>query len=177
MVVLCLGCNLGDCHDTIRRMFARLKSFLGPPIKASRLMKTEPVGVAEEQPWYLNLIITGEFTGTARDLLSECQLIEAEHGRVREGGKKPRTADIDVLLFGDEIINDADLIVPHPEIINRRFCLEGLRDIDPALKIPRTGRTVRELHAAMPEKLKMQKIGFSAFMESDSTHQSRDHES
>jgi 2-amino-4-hydroxy-6-hydroxymethyldihydropteridine diphosphokinase len=150
-VALSLGSNLGDRRNYIDAMAASLRKIL-TGIRASRLMETEPVGVGEGHGAYLNKVVAGTYRGSAFELLEECLSIEARLGRVRVGCRSPRTADIDILLFGAETIcAPPRLIVPHPELLNRRFCIEGLMDIDPAILVPCLGgmRAVRGLRENM----------------------------
>jgi 2-amino-4-hydroxy-6-hydroxymethyldihydropteridine diphosphokinase len=135
---LSLGSNLGDRLFYIESMERALRSILADgSVKSSRVMETAPVGAScIGQPAYLNRIVAGYYSGGAYELLDACLSIEADLGRTRPAPKAPRTADVDILLFGDEEINDPPrLIIPHPELLNRRFCIEGLIDIDPSIKI------------------------------------------
>lgn len=111
----------------------------------SRVYETTPVEVKEEQPDYLNCVVEVEYGAAAIELLRFCQGVEAALGRVREssGEKAPRTIDIDVLLFGEEVIEGPYLVVPHPGSL-RAFNLRGLADLAPDVYIPERG-AVREL--------------------------------
>jgi 2-amino-4-hydroxy-6-hydroxymethyldihydropteridine diphosphokinase len=105
----------------------------------SKLYETAPVEVEEEQPDYLNCVAELECEIAAIELLRYCQGVEAALGRERKGERAPRTVDIDVLLFGDEVIEGPDFVVPHRGV-TRAFNLRGLADLDPDLHIPRHGR-------------------------------------
>jgi 2-amino-4-hydroxy-6-hydroxymethyldihydropteridine diphosphokinase len=111
----------------------------------SKVYETTPVEVDEEQPDYLNCVVEVRYGATAIELLRFCQGVEATLGRVRwvSGGKTPRTIDIDVLLFSEEVIEGPHLIVPHPGSL-RAFNLRGLADLAPNMFIPGRG-TVGEL--------------------------------
>jgi 2-amino-4-hydroxy-6-hydroxymethyldihydropteridine diphosphokinase len=113
--------------------------------RLSRVYETTPVEVEEEQPDYLNCVVEVEYGAAAIELLRFCQGVEAALGRVREssGEKAPRTIDIDVLLFGEEVIEGPYLVVPHPGSL-RAFNLRGLADLAPDVYIPERG-AVREL--------------------------------
>jgi 2-amino-4-hydroxy-6-hydroxymethyldihydropteridine diphosphokinase len=111
----------------------------------SKVYETVPVEVEEEQPDYLNCVVQMECGVPAIELLRYCQGIEAALGRERgeTGEKAPRTLDIDVLLFGEEVITEPELLVPHAGV-TRAFNLRGLADLDVDLYIAQHG-TVREL--------------------------------
>ena len=113
--------------------------FLG----ASQVYETAPVEVEEAQPEYLNCVVALECGVSAVELLRFCQGVEAALGRERKGEKAPRTIDIDILLFGEEVVEEPDLVVPHRGVL-RAFNLKGLADLDIGLKVPGYG-TVGEL--------------------------------
>ncbi len=106
----------------------------------SKVYETAPVEVEEEQPDYLNCVVEVRYGATAIELLRFCQGVEAALGRVRRkpGEKTPRTMDIDMLLFGEEVIEEPHLIVPHPGSL-RAFNLRGLADLAPDMFIPGRG--------------------------------------
>ncbi|MCL2218461.1 MAG: 2-amino-4-hydroxy-6-hydroxymethyldihydropteridine diphosphokinase [Chitinispirillia bacterium] len=163
-VALSLGSNLGDRASFISSMERMLRGIL-LDVRVSPLMETEPVGVDGPQPPYLNRVITGYFSGSPRMLLVLCQTFESELGRTRESPRGPRTADIDILLFDDLRVDDVSarphtLVIPHPELLNRRFCLEGLAAIDPGITVPLSGggRTVGELCENMDAKVAAQNV-------------------
>ncbi len=104
----------------------------------SKIYETEPVEVGGDQPEYLNCVAELECGLSAVELLRYCQGIEAALGRERKGAKAPRTIDIDVLLFGQEVIEEPEFGVPHRGIL-RSFNLRGLADLAPDLYIPGRG--------------------------------------
>lgn len=159
-VFLSLGSNKGDRGLLIAVMEKRLKAVLLPPVTVSRLMKTEPVGVAGRQRWFFNRIICGRYRGTAQKLLARCKEIETALGRTSKKKFAPRTADIDILFFGNSKIAEKDLVVPHPRIRERRFCLEGLAELAPRFKIPGRGRTISQLYSRMTDTVRSQKVIF-----------------
>jgi len=137
---LSLGSNLGDRFAYLRAAADALgrgprTSFVG----ASKVYETEPVEVEEDQPDYLNCVVALECGLPAIELLRYCQGIEAALGRERKGEKAPRTVDIDVLLFGNLVFEEADFIVPHPGI-ERAFNVRGLADLGSGLCVPGWGR-------------------------------------
>lgn len=158
-VVLGIGSNLGDRFHYIHLMEKELCLVLSGPILKSDLMETEPVNVDHHQ-WFLNRIISGSYDGTALELLDRIEIIEVKLGRDKKSQLAPRTADIDILLFGEEIINTAILTIPHPQIINRRYCLEGMNQIVGNWLIPGKGRLVSEHFNSMNAQIKAQKIRF-----------------
>jgi 2-amino-4-hydroxy-6-hydroxymethyldihydropteridine diphosphokinase len=139
-VFLSLGTNLGDRLAYLRAALDALGR--GPSMSlvgTSKVYETAPVEVEGEQPDYLNCVAELECGLPAIELLRYCQGIESALGRARKGEKAPRTVDIDVLLFGDEVIDEPGLEVPHRGV-TRAFNLRGLADLDPGLLIPGRGR-------------------------------------
>ncbi len=103
------------------------------------MRETDPVGLLD-QPRFLNAAARVRTTLGARELLAQLLAVERELGRTRGGGRwGPRTIDLDLLLYGDEAIDESGLTVPHPRLHERRFVLEPLADLDPGLAIPRRG--------------------------------------
>ena len=147
-VVLSLGTNSGDRVLNMRRMEKELLNILDPPLRFSSLMETEHVG-GGQRPAYYNQLIRGGYAKSPRDLLHQCQAIELAMGRRREGPFAPRTADIDILLFGNAVVSTPALEIPHPRFRNRRFVLAPLADLAPDLRDPLTRKTVRELLAEL----------------------------
>ena len=139
-VFLSLGSNLGDRLAYLRAALDALGR--GPSITlvgTSKVYETTPVEVGNEQPDYLNCVAELECDLPAVELLRYCQGVESALGRERKGEKSPRTVDIDVLLFGAQIIDEPDFQIPHHGI-TRAFNLKGLVDLDPDLHIPGRGR-------------------------------------
>ena len=137
---LSLGSNLGDRLAYLRAALGALGR--GPSITlvgTSKVYETAPVEVEEVQPDYLNCVAELECGLPAVELLRYCQGVESALGRERKGEKAPRTVDIDVLLFGEEAVDEAELEIPHRGI-TRAFNLKGIADLDPDLHIPGHGR-------------------------------------
>ena len=138
-VFLSLGSNLGDRLGYLRAATEALGR--GPHIEvsgSSKVYETEPVEVGGEQPEYLNCVVEGECGLPPVELLRYCQGVEAALGREGKGRKTPRTVDVDVLVFGDDVVESPELTVPHPGVL-RTFNLVGLADLDPDLYIPGLG--------------------------------------
>jgi 2-amino-4-hydroxy-6-hydroxymethyldihydropteridine diphosphokinase len=135
-----LGANLGDRERTLHEAVAALAAEDGVEVVAvSTLRETEPVGVGE-QPLYLNGAAELDTTLTARELLDRLLAVEQRFGRVRVPGEHaPRTLDLDLLLYGDEVIDERGVTVPHPRLHERRFVLEPLAELAPGLVVPGRG--------------------------------------
>ena len=136
-----LGANLGDPRGQIERALELLAAEDGVELVAvSTLRETEPVGY-ENQPAFLNGAAELRTSLSARELLGRLLAIERRLGRVRGEGPRfgPRTIDLDLLLHGDEIVAEPGVVVPHPRLHERRFALEPLAELDPALEIPGRG--------------------------------------
>lgn len=135
-----LGANLGPREVTILRAVDLLAAADGVSVVGvSQLRETEPVGVVD-QPAFLNGAVALDTTLSASELLETLLAVERELGRVRTERWGPRTIDLDLLAFGDEVIDEAGLTVPHPRLGERRFALEPLADLDPELVLPGLGR-------------------------------------
>ena len=143
-VAIALGSNLGGRGAHLDFAVSRLSQILGST-RASSRSDTAPVGVAGEQPRYLNAAVVGSTTLTAHELLAAMQAIEAERGRTRPFVNAPRTLDLDLVLYGDAIVSDAVLTVPHPRFRERAFVLEPLAEIAPEMVDPVSGLTVKAL--------------------------------
>ena len=134
-----LGSNLGDREQAIRSALAAIAELPDTElVRVSSLYDTEPVGEVD-QPNFLNAAVMVDTELDARTLLWNLMLVERRLGRVRTQHWGPRTIDLDLLLYGDEIIEDEDLRVPHPEIIRRSFVLVPLVELEPRLVHPGTG--------------------------------------
>ena len=134
-----IGSNLGDRETNLERALELLAAEDGIEIAAvSEIRETEPVGPVEQGP-FLNGAARLETSLAARALLACLLAVENRLGRVREERWGPRTIDLDLLLYGDEQIDEPGLSVPHPRLHERRFALEPLADLDPGLEIPGQG--------------------------------------
>lgn len=140
---LSLGSNLGDRAANLRTAIERLNG-VAMVLRVSSFYETEPMEF-RDQPWFLNCAVEVQTGKTALEFLADTQVIEHDLGRNRALHKGPRTLDIDLLLFGDEVIDQAGLTVPHPRMHLRRFVLAPLAELSSALPHPVLGKTVRDL--------------------------------
>jgi 2-amino-4-hydroxy-6-hydroxymethyldihydropteridine diphosphokinase len=149
LVYIGLGSNLGDREATIRRALELLAAQGDIEVEAvSSLRDTDPVGY-EDQPRFLNGAAALRTRLSAQALLRRLQAVERELGRDRSGPRfGPRTIDLDLLLYGKEVIDAAGLVVPHPRLTERRFVLEPLLDLDDSLEVPGHG-SIRALLAGL----------------------------
>ena len=135
-----LGANLGDRERSLLAAVDALAAADGIEVAGvSSLRETEPVGVGE-QPLFLNGVVALETELSAQELLDRLVAIEQRFGRVRVPGEHgPRTLDLDLLVYGDETIDEPGLTVPHPRLHERRFVLEPLAEVAPGLVVPGRG--------------------------------------
>ncbi|WP_278808162.1 2-amino-4-hydroxy-6-hydroxymethyldihydropteridine diphosphokinase [Obesumbacterium proteus] len=144
-VYIALGSNLANpLHQVQSALNALAELPQTKLIATSSLYRTPPLG-PQDQPDYLNAVVALDTDLSAENLLDHTQKIELEHGRVRKDERwGPRTLDLDVLLFGDEIINTERLTVPHYDMKNRQFMLYPLAEIAPKLHFP-TGESLQSV--------------------------------
>jgi len=136
-----IGSNLGEPERHIAAALDLLRAQEGIDVVAvSSFRETEPVGYLE-QPNFVNGAAALETALSPRELLDRLLAIELELGRRRDEGPRfgPRTIDLDLLLYGDETVDEPGLTVPHPRLAERRFALEPLAELDPSLEIPGHG--------------------------------------
>ena len=150
-----IGSNLGDRVSHLQRAVDGLASTSGIEVAAlSPVYETAPVG-GPPQPDYLNAVVAVDTTLSPRELLVLANRLEADADRVRKERWGPRTLDVDVLLVGDERVDDADLVVPHPRMTDRAFVLVPLADLEPewATWIPPEHAEVRptDIRLILPE--------------------------
>ena len=134
-----IGSNLGDREAHLSRAIELLSAEDAIEVSGvSQIRETEPVGPVEQGP-FLNAAVQVETELAPRELLDRLLDIERRMGRVRRERFGPRTIDLDLLLYGDEVVEEPGLTVPHPRLKERRFALEPLSDLDPGLTIPGAG--------------------------------------
>ena len=141
-----LGSNLGNRlaflrggRDSLLNRFAIILR------RASGVYETEAVGGPADSPSFLNAVLEIDTALAPGDLLAACLAVEEEFGRTRSTEWAPRTLDIDLLLYGDTVIDESGLQVPHPRLHERAFVLAPLSEIGPDLLHPRLGKTIRAL--------------------------------
>ena len=160
---LLIGGNQGDRVSNLAQARTHLSSAAGTIRAASSLYETEPWGKSD-QPWFLNQALALETPADAHTLLKTVLHIEEEMGRKRMEKYGARLIDIDILFFNDAIVTmeakagEPGLIIPHPEIPNRRFVLEPLDEIASRYIHPVSGKSVRELLLACTDPLKVKKL-------------------
>lgn len=143
-VAISLGSNLGDRRAHFEYAIDALQLDL-TDISVSAFLETEPFGVGPEHGPYLNAAVVGQTQLPARVLLERLLEIEEERGRARPYPMAPRTLDLDLILYGNEIIAEDGLAVPHPRFRGREFVLRPLAEIAPEMIDPVTGQCISEL--------------------------------
>lgn len=144
LVAVAIGSNLGDREAHLEFARSRLRALLSGA-RASSSYDTPPEGVEGPQAHFLNAAVVGETTLSARGVIEALRAIEEERGRERPYARAPRTLDLDLILLGDQIVQEPGLIVPHPRFRERRFVLEPLAEIAPGLRDPVSRKSIGEL--------------------------------
>src|SRR5713226_8130947 len=145
-VYLSLGSNVGDREQMLQAAIDQLNSSQVRITRISSVYETEPQG-QPNQRWFLNLVVEAETELFPRQLLARVAKIEQQLGRRRMLAKGPRTIDIDILFYGNFIIDTAELTIPHPRFSERRFVLAPMVELAPELRDPVSRRTMRDLLA------------------------------
>jgi 2-amino-4-hydroxy-6-hydroxymethyldihydropteridine diphosphokinase len=156
VVYLSLGSNVGDRSANLAAAIASLRS-LGEVASVSSFYETEPVGFTA-QPWFLNCAVKLMTDKTPKQLLADILDLEQKMGRVRSQKDGPRIIDVDILLFGDSIVETKGLTIPHPAMHQRRFVLEPLAEVAPGVRHPMFKRTIRQLRDALPPGQAVRKL-------------------
>lgn len=146
-----LGSNIGNSRQILGNAVRDLSVIL-QDIQVSSVYLTTPQGYSDQND-FLNIVVTGFFGGTPRELLLEIQNIEGAYGRNRSDGIKngPRTLDIDILLFGEHVIHESDLVIPHERMNERQFVLIPLLELEEEQKDP-NGVLYREILSLLPDQ-------------------------
>lgn len=143
-VALGLGSNMGVRIEQLSFGVERLSGLLSD-LRCSEVYETDPIGPGD-QPDFLNLCCVATTNLRPSQLLSGIRRIETEAGRSRDGRQwSPRTLDIDLLLYGDQVIDRPELRVPHPRMTERAFVLIPLERLSPGWRHPATGQTIQQL--------------------------------
>jgi 2-amino-4-hydroxy-6-hydroxymethyldihydropteridine diphosphokinase len=150
-IYLSLGSNVGNREANLRAAIAALSNAGVRVRQVSSIYETEPVDYLEQE-WFLNCVVEGETELTAEELLRELRGIETHMGSKKEFAKGPRLIDLDILLYGEEIIDGEKLVVPHPRMLQRRFVLAPLAEIAPHLRHPSWPGTAAEMLARTADK-------------------------
>lgn len=152
-VYLLLGANLGDREQQLLAAQRGIKEAIGPITRQSALYETDSWGTEEKQPDYLNQVVEVETGRSPEEVLKEINRIEANLGRVRKKKWDSRIIDIDILFYGDEIVDFPHLQIPHPYFQDRNFALVPMHELAPELMHPLFGKTVSQLLASSTDQL------------------------
>jgi len=145
-VYIALGSNLGESIQIIQCAIKRLQTLSTTPLVSSSFWETSPVDCPPGSPLFINAVVRITTNATPETLLSQLQKIEHESGRTTcKQRNEPRFLDLDMIAFGQEKIQQSDLVVPHPRAHLRRFVLEPLCEIAPDFVLPGQKKSVREL--------------------------------
>ncbi len=151
-----LGANLGDARQTLKDAVVCLAQQHSITVLArSSLDRTAPVDAVGDD--FFNCVVKVDTTLPVRHLLALCHTIESQFGRERPFRNAPRTLDLDILLYGEQCIEEPDLIVPHPRLAGRAFTLAPLVEIEPTLVIPQYGRAAELLPAVADQRIEKMK--------------------
>ena len=144
LVHLGLGSNLGDRKEFLSMACNHLRTEAVREFRASSIYESEPL-LKMPQPKYFNMVVCGLTVLSPQELIKKCQQIEISMGRIRRERWGSREIDIDILSYGSRIIDNYDLVIPHPEIENRSFVLMPMLELSPEWLHPETGITIKEL--------------------------------
>ena len=150
-IYLSLGSNIGNREENLRAAIAALPALGVRVTRESSIYETEPVDYLK-QDWFLNFVVEGQTEVAPVKLLHDLRTLETQMGSRKEFAKGPRLIDLDILLYGDQIIDAAELQVPHPRMHLRRFVLAPLAEIAPTLRHPSWQGTASDLLAATPDR-------------------------
>ena len=148
IVYLSLGSNLGDRKKFIQEALNRIQAKAGSILKVSNYYETEPWGF-ETDAQFLNICASVETESSPGELLKNFQSIEKELGRneKKDSTYSSRVIDIDILTYGDQQVTSEELVIPHPQIENRKFVLLPLAEIAPDFSHPKTAKTIKQIIA------------------------------
>jgi 2-amino-4-hydroxy-6-hydroxymethyldihydropteridine diphosphokinase len=157
-VYLALGSNLGNREEHLRAGIRGLTTRGVDIIRCASVYSTEPREV-QDQPWFLNTVVEANTQLFAHELLRACLEIEEENHRKRNIAKGPRTLDIDIIFYGNQIIRKPGLTIPHPAFFSRRFVLVPLAEIAPNFVDPLSHKSIHQLLEECGDQAEIQKRG------------------
>jgi 2-amino-4-hydroxy-6-hydroxymethyldihydropteridine diphosphokinase len=149
-IAIALGSNLGDRRAHLEWAIVQLNELIGP-LLVSSVIETEPFDVPGPQPPYLNAVAIGETAMGPSEVIELLLRLERQRGRERFSPRAPRTLDLDLILYGNLVLDSPELVVPHPRFRERRFVLEPLAEIAPDWRDPVTGKAIDELLRHLPQ--------------------------
>ena len=150
------GSNIGDRKASLESALTSLARQCDVK-KVSSYFETEPVGYLD-QPWFLNIAVAIETHLSPSELLHACKTIEESCGRIRTFPNAPRTLDVDILIYGDVVMNEPDLIIPHPRLAERRFVLVPLAEIARDVIHPVLKKSIQSLLDACPDTSEVRSV-------------------
>lgn len=151
---LITGGNIGDRKKSLGTAAALIEEQVGEITNRSKIYETEAWGITNQPKFYNQvLVVKSEFS--AKEVLNRILKIEEEMGRKRTVKNAARVIDIDILFFNEDIVNEQNLVIPHPEISNRRFVLMPLSELDPEMVHPVSKKTMKELLLLSKDQLKV----------------------
>lgn len=153
-VFLIAGGNIGDRKKNLETAAALIEKQIGNIIQSSKIYETEAWGIRDQNSFY-NQVHVVETQLSASTLIKKILGIEEEMGRIRTIKNAARIIDIDILFFNDDIVNEQNLMIPHPEIINRRFVLMPLDEIAPAMIHPVYQKNIHQILLMCKDDLKV----------------------
>lgn len=144
-VFILAGSNMGDREKNLAEALAKLEFVEGLEIVAtSAIYVSEAVGMDSDAPSFMNQAVMADYLYTPNELLNTLEMIEKKLGRTGKGANEPRTIDLDILLFGQQIIETDQLSIPHRELLNRPFAMAPILQIDPNVVHPVTKKPVAD---------------------------------
>jgi 2-amino-4-hydroxy-6-hydroxymethyldihydropteridine diphosphokinase len=151
VVYLSLGSNIGNRRENLSAAIAALAGAGVHVRRVSKMYETEPVDYLQ-QAWFLNCVVEAETNVAAVELLRRLRGIETSMGNAKAFAKGPRLIDLDILFYGDAVIDSAELQVPHPRMAQRKFVLVPLAEIAPQVRHPVNGQTAGEMLQATQDR-------------------------
>jgi 2-amino-4-hydroxy-6-hydroxymethyldihydropteridine diphosphokinase len=156
-VFLGLGSNLGDRVENLRETKVRIEESIGAVVSASSVYETEPWGFVSDTD-FLNMVLCVETDLSPSGLLGRILMIESQLGRIRrESQFSSRKIDIDILLYNNEIVNEAALKIPHPRMHKRRFVMVPLAEIAPSFIHPLLKKSIKSILKSCPDTSRVKK--------------------